>query len=943
MNYSYLLIVFIGALLCAVFLPLNGRGQVTINWTGGVSTNWGTAGNWSTGSVPAITDSVQIGAIAYSRRPVISANANIAFLLFSGTADTLTVNSGDTLRVGGTIIQAHLGYNIAPNTIMQGAGAAYCASFIVGNGTLPKVVVIKASLFESKIASLNITGDLVIRSYTTDLLSGAVAHNNGIFSLEAGQLNLAGRLYLDNVFPAYMTSVPGLKPLSKFQVNINSGNNAVLKLTDSAAVTITHPGCDSVDFYRHSSGSGLSIVNYAGGNQLIYTNNMPGIDTLLGTYQNLYVTGSGIKIAGDSVPGNKLTTAGDMIVGTGTLDLQTFSAATVVNGNFSNRATIDIGSPGIIFKGASFVNAGTFNYNDGMVTFSGGTQSLTDSTTAHLTNFKQVTFADTGTKSVVHGTFAMIPSGRVYLNSNVTVMVDTTGTFILRSDSTGTAAITAIPSGSVIKGIINAECFVKGSPTSTAMRTYRLLSSPVNTTAKTDGTGVYNTHWLQGTTNYNGAIVTGLLGSTNGFDTTANPTMYLYREDVNYNSGGFTTGPNRGINKIKFTDIDSIGTQKRFTITELADTLIKLPIANGILFFFRGNKIYHNGTTTGSKISTPFNYPESVTFTNKGTANQGQVQVHIYFKNNNYLSYTDSSYISNATNRGFNSVGNPYPSSINWDNFSATDSTASIYGPGLKRTITIFDPTIQNYTTYAADSTHDRNKQYFSTGGGNGSNVIYSGQGFFVQVDPASPNKLNASLRFREPAKFNPPDTTSGLLMMARRISALKTAPKSAKAPSVRSSVTPGIITPVNQAQFVHLSLTKDKSTAADIIISFQKQQKNIPILPDAPPDPDVNNKSSLSLSTNPISQNGGSARIYTLPPKSLEIPLYVKITQGGDYTLKVEEMQNLASKYAIKLQDNLTGRLIDLVKSPRYAFKATITDKKSYSGRFVLRLLKKN
>jgi trimeric autotransporter adhesin len=917
----------------------NGFGQITTNWTGATSNNWGTAGNWSSATVPGSQDNVQIGLTAYRRQPAINGNVQAGSITFGGESpDTLTVNTGYTLQVNGAIFQNHAANNIAPLTLLNGAGSIVCDSMVVGNNTLPKVVLIKNTTLVSKVSSLTVNGKLRINSSTIDLLSGAITHNNAIFSLNGGQLTLNGQIYLDNFIPAYLSTLPGTKPLSKFMISTDTSLNATLILTDSNSIALKHPGYDSVDFYHHVSGTGKSIVKYTGVNQLVYTNNGGGIDTLPYTYQNLLVTTTGTKTAGSNATNNSATVGGDLTITAGNLDLQSFSSAWTVYGNFVNRATINIGSPGITFKGPSFVNANTFNYNNGMVTFSGGTQSLTDSTTAGVTNLEQVTFADTGTKSIIHGAFAIIPGGRVYLNSNVTVMVDTTGAFILRSDSTGTAAITAIPSGSMIKGIINAEWFVKGSPTSTAMRTYRLLSSPVNSNAKTDGTGVYNTHWLQGTTPYNGSIITGLSGHANGFDTTGNPTLYLYREDVNFNDGGFTTGPDRGINKIRYTDIDSIGIQKRFVLTETADSTIKLPIANGILFFFRGNKVYHNGTTGGSKISTPYNYPESVTFINKGTANQGQVQVHIYFRNDNYLSYTDSAYISNSEIRGFNSVGNPYPSSINWDNFSATDSTASIYGPGLSAKISIFDPTIQNYTTYTADSTHNRNQQYFDPSG-NGSNVIYSGQGFFVQVDSASANRFHASLRFREAAKFNPPDTTGSMMLMAHLKTSLKGVPKPVSAASLQPIAKQGKIavkSPVNQAQFLRLSLVQDANTA-EIILRFQKQQKTTSKIPNALRDPDITSKTLVSLSIYPVNHRGRALGAIPLPAKSATIPLYIEVAESGTYTFLVNQIQNIPAIYRIRLLDKLTGKLTDLAPNKKYLFKIDKNNPLSYSKRFAI------
>jgi hypothetical protein len=939
MNRPGFLFLFILVLATLSTQPFAASAQVTATWTGSASADWNTAANWSTGSVPGTTDSVQIGALPFAHQPAISRNDTIAYIQFSGTADTLTINSGDTLRVSGSILQAHLAYNIPPNTVLQGNGTAYCATLVVGNGVLPKVVVLKSTLFESKIASLNISGNLIIRSYSNDLLSGAIAHNDAVFALEGGQLNLAGQIYLDNFWPSYFTSIPGIKPLAKFMVNINSNNNATLALSDTAAISVQHAGCDSVDFYHFTSGTGKSIVKYIGNSQLLYTNNAAGLDTLPNTYQNLYIEGNHTKTAGKNSTGNNLSTGGDLIVNSGTLDLQSFSAVTTVNGNFINRDTINIGSPGITFNGPSFVNDSVFNHNNAWITFSGGTQTLTDST-HNGTALRFLAFADTGTKSVNHGIFTMIPSGKVKLSNSVTVQVDTTGTFILQSDSTGTAAVTAIPSGSVMRGIVNAQWYVPGSPGSTAHRGYQLISSTVNHTDNTNGTGDFNPNWIKGTTLYDGALITGLNGHTNGFDTTQNPTIYIYREDVNTNGGAFTSGNWRGINKINNTDLNDIGTQKRFTITEAADTTVRMQIGNGILFYFRGNRVFSNGTTSGTKINAPYNYPENVTFTNKGTINQGQVQVKVFFRNDNYLSYTDSSYISNGTVRGENLVGNPYPSAINLDNFSATDSTAAIYGPGLTDTIEVLRPFTSTYDYYIPNPAHNRDSVY--AGYGSATNIIASGQAFFVTVDRTSPNKMTASLRFREAAKFNPPNTmgSAGMMVAARKLTPAASNNSRKRVADRKTAVTKTSSSPPGNA-ILHINLFSGATYEDDVTVILQRRNRRS-AMNTYMPDPDQANWQADIFAIHSPGTVKSKGRVLNLPAKSTSIWLYTAPAQSGSFSVDLSGANSLPANYSLKLRDKLTGTLTDMRKKGKYAFKIDKSNPNSYGDRLELIIAKK-
>lgn len=925
-------------------LPFMSPAQAVVNWTGATSTAWSAAGNWSTGVVPDTSSAVQIGITPYTNQPVISANTSIASLTFGGPkAVSLTINTGDTLRISGSIIQGHTGDDQPPSTVLQGTGSIVCGSVIAGNNVLPKLVLVQTTQLISRIASLTVTGNIAVNSTTTDLLSGGFGYNNSLFTLERGTLTLGGKITLDNFYPAYLDSLPGKKPLSKFMIQTDSAVNATLILSDSSALSMAHTGYDSVDFYRPGS-TGRSVVRYSGNNQLFFTNNQAGLDTLPYTYQDASIATAGRKTAGVGSTSNHVTIGGDLRILTGDLDLQSFGAATTVYGNFVNHDTINVGTPGIVFKGASFINSKAFNYNDGMVTFSGATQNLTDSTTTGSTNLRRVTFSDTGTKHIQHGVFAIIPSGRVNLANNVTVQVDSAGTFILRSDSTSTAAITPIPSGSVITGIVNAEWFVQGSWVDLTRRAYRSLSSPVNHTGNTNGTGDYNIVWLNGTTNYDGAIITGPSGSTNGFYNPAgNPTVYLNREDVSSSGSSFTSGNYKGMNKINNTDLNDIGTQKRFTTTAVPDTTIRLHIGNAVLFFFRGNKVSPNGTTAGTKTTTPYNYPESVTFTNKGTVNQGQVQVRLYYRNNDYLSYTDSSYISNAGARGFNFVGNPYPSPINWDNFSSTDSTASIYGPGLSDTIQIIHPSQPQtppYDYYVADPSHDRNQVYSGTG--SATNVLAAGQGFFVKVSASSPNKLTASLRFREAAKFNPPDTSTMMSMMLARAVASPAATRTAKATGshqAKKQTAKPVRTGISRS-YIRLKLAQGKQEA-ELLISFSSA-KIIAAPAMQLADPDIKDTgSALSLFSYSTANRLPVANSYKLPARSQTISLHANAAISGSYNLEMSELRNIPVIYRIILKDKLNGRSTDLRKQRKYSFQVDKTNKSSYGDRFELLIAK--
>ena len=85
------------------FTPANGTITIlsltaNITWTGAVSTNWGTAGNWSGGSLPISTNSVTIPSSA-TNQPVLNANDTVAAITSTGN---ISLN-GYTLTINGAI------------------------------------------------------------------------------------------------------------------------------------------------------------------------------------------------------------------------------------------------------------------------------------------------------------------------------------------------------------------------------------------------------------------------------------------------------------------------------------------------------------------------------------------------------------------------------------------------------------------------------------------------------------------------------------------------------------------------------------------------------------------------------------------------------------------------------------------------------------------------
>jgi hypothetical protein len=907
--------------------------------------------------VPGASDNVQIGIAKFNFQPVISTTVQAKNLTFGGAATvTLTVSAGAILNIAGKVVQLHSSDNNQPSSIITGLGTLNCQAVLVGDQVSPKLVQNKTTTLISTIANLNVGSNITLNSITANLLTGGIANNNSLFSLRAGNLNLGGKIILNNQLPYQCNNPAGNNPLAKFSIDINSDQNATLNLTDSSAVSVSNPVYDSVDFYHYFSGNGRSRVVYKGGNQLVYTNTSPGIDVSPYLYQDIIIGGTGIKTAGNN-NNNSLTVEGNLIVSGGTFDLISFSPQTLINGNFSNRGAIRFGSGLTSINGPVFFNSGSFSPGSGFILFSGSNQQLTDSTQTG-TNFNKLIFNNAYAKTIQSGSFNVLPNGEVRLLNQASVSVAQGAGFTIQADSTGSARIAALPAGSSVTGTVNVQQFFQGSGylRNTTARGYYMFTSPVNYTGTTTGDRYFNLNFINGTSDITGIFTTGLSGG--GFNAVGNPTLYLYREDVGACNGSFVCGNFRGIGKINYSDPGIVGTQQRFTTANTVDTTTSIPVATGILVFIRGNKVLSNGTTTGTKTTQPYNYPENIVLTHTGVINQGDIQARDWFRHDHTLSYTNSPSIDNSGPRGFNFLGNPFPSPINLDNFSETDSTSTIYGANISPAFYYLNRITGQYDAYIPDATHDKTQVYYGTGVA--SNILKIGQGVLVNVDGAA-SPYSAKLTFREGAKFDP-DASSvpTSIISAANVSSLNSiysqSRMSVKANNVvsinsgnqrLSAVSPGGIknsrtTTVQTTkagspdQQLRISLVKDENLIDDILIRFKPGSSRLFNAREDALDIGCTDDAQGSLSS--YSEDGKPLSINTLPllKRITKILLVTSTTQSGGYSIRINRL-GLPTNLKTRLKDKLTGKVFGLTESNPYRFLIDKNLQNTYGDRFEL------
>lgn len=926
----------------------NSLAQITYDWVGTTSAAWNVAGNWKVGSATpasapsAATDIIRIGTNQlFSTSPAISSNVTCASITFGAVNSSLTVNSGFTLTVNTDITAKHGQSNVnltTYTTTLNGAGNILVkGNFNVGDNTMPPNGIILGLgalngvvkvIIDCQVGLLTIQGNLFFTSVSnfTTITNPGTGLNDTEFDLN-NALTLNGQIKYQDIGATVSTLTPNR---NLFNASANA-NNTTLTLTNTAPIGsfTTSTQYQYIDFYNPNV-TGHATVIYAAtsGSQTVYT----GADgTTIGNapqnYDALVLSGASTKVVDGATftIGNSFTTSGGAVnistnnptitIGTAGTNTATWTNSTTVtqgsgtidlNGSLTNSGTLTLGSATTNIDG-NFTNSATFTQGTGALTFDGASaQSFTDAGAG--TTFGSVTFTGGGTKTITAGNFYIQNTGVITMAGNS--QLNGNGNLTLISDATSSASIGPIPSGSSLAGNFKIQRFFKGSSTNLSKRGYRLISSPVYT-GTVSSLKVFDLTYL-----LNDAYVTGAPGG--GFNTPANnannPSLYLFREDIKPSNTLFTSGPFKGINKINNGTIYNIGTQSRNNFANTNDTTVTIPVGNGVLFFFRGNKT-DNATQTGTKTVLPYDYPEDVTFTQLGVPNTGTVNVALWYKaGSTTLAFTNTS-LANSTIRGYCLVGNPYASTINWEKFNrnaTTLSNSSIYGAnfgaasGTQSTIWVFNPSTKQYDTYKqksgsvsiADTTTNINPLN-STVTGAASNMIASGQGFFIRA-----TATNQSLSFREAAKTPTQPTSSNLIQLM----------------STREFVQQQQATE-RPNPLLRLKLSLDSINNDEVVMTFADTAHMAYTENEDAEDLGGNGAlESLSL----LSADSVRLAINHLPfPKTQDeiVPVYTNATNSGTYRFDMTEVRNVPALYDVWLKDVLTTDSVNIKNNRSYTF----------------------
>lgn len=258
------------------------------------------------------------------------------------------------------------------------------------------------------------------------------------------------------------------------------------------------------------------------------------------------------------------------------------------------------------------------------------------------------------------------------------------------------------------------------------------------------------------------------------------------------------------------------------------------------------------------------------TVSTKGVVNNGSITLTLFNHNQAYT-------------KGFNLVGNPYPSPINWKSTTGWTKT------NIDDAIYLFatGDTNQYYGTYSSFVNN-------VSSDGKASSIIASQQGFFVHVSNGT-FPVQGSLTFTNQVRVN------NLNPLFFKNSA--TGPTSYIRISARHE---GSETADYMVVYFNDGMIEDFDPATDALKLMNT-------------DPSVPNIYTQSRDDKDLSIDAINYPI----DNTVSIPLVVNSGKKGTITLKATQVVELPHGYYLYLKDNQTGKIQDLQSSPEYRYDA--------------------
>lgn len=556
---------------------------------------------------------------------------------------------------------------------------------------------------------ISLYGSLITRNGTVNVGDAAnenIESNGGIFQLYGGAVNIAGQYYSTN-----------LNTLAKFTI---LGGILTLPTVSSTSTTIAPFQINGAGSTFNMSGGSIIIQREGGtgaqdlGYTVIGISNSAVTGGTLQIGNSLTPTGQTMRINSSARIGNLLVNSANATTMLITNDLTVTNNITIFSGTLNSN---NLG----ITLGGNWLNTGAFTPGTATVTFNGTNQSITK-TTGEI--FNNLTLSGSGTKTL---------GGAVATNGNLTIGTATTfdittnnyavnvngnwannGTFLSQNGTVtfnGTVAQTI--GGTAVTNFKNITL------NNSAGASLTQAQNLIGTLTLTAGTFAMNSQVFTLISNISGTARIATIPA--GADITGNITMQRYI--------------GAGATNWRFLTTSVSGT----TIADWKDDFIMSGFAGSqfpnwpsaanpwaSIYYYNESKpgIQDSGYVAATNITNAINPGQGLwvwsgdtstgtqpfTVDVSGPTNKGNINLPVTFTSS-----------GGAANDGWNMVGNPYPSTIDWNDVNWTKTR-------INNAIYIWNPQNQQFASYV-----------FGIGTNGGSRYIASSQAFWVQANATSP------------------------------------------------------------------------------------------------------------------------------------------------------------------------------------------------------------
>lgn len=752
------------------------------------------------------------------------ARASVSFITTSTTTITnLNLNSGTldngagiSIASGGTVTRSGgtLTSNLA-NTL-DAYNVVYTTGTITTGPELPTNTTALANLSKTGSGTLSLGSNITI---------------NGIFTLSSGSFNAGSNsIDLKGNFVSSASSTLTSSAIT-FSGTTSISGTAVPTF---GSITVTGSLTPSSNFQINGN-----LINNGTLNAGTATATFGGTTTISGSSTSSF---NNVVIAGIlTAPVGNFNVAGTW-TNNGTFNRGVATNTVTFNGTSSIAGTTATTFSGITITGilnaptnlslaGSFTNNGTFNRGSGTVIFAG--TSIQNIQGSSVTDFNNITVTNsTGGPPEVQVQSNQNLRGVLTLVANSQFDADgssNTSVFTLVSsadDPTSDAAIATLPSGASVTGNVTVQRHMSIEGANSG-RIYRYISSPVQSPAVSQ---IQNEIPITGS--FTGSSACSGCGTSQS--------MFHYNESV-------ITDTNND------TFIDFNDGYEDFPSAANSETLTN---GRGYTLFVRANV-------------APISSAGSARWDVRAPINSGTISF------NSFVSFTSSGTLAND---GWNLVGNPYPSTINWDaaGWTKTGITDAIYMRDNGEVSPI-------YASYVG-----------GVGANGGSEFIATGQAFFV--------KSNGG-----PIDFQ--------------------ATESVKAAGTQTT----FFREGAPNDILRIALKKDGITDETVIRFKEEATNNFDSNWDA---------YKLKNAVFNLSSITGEIKyaINALSPFSCsaEVSLVVSEAPLGAYNLQFSQFDSFDETMVIQLKDEFLGEIVNVRTQPDYSFEVT-SELASQGARFKL------